>query len=134
MCQWLGARLVWAMSNFIVFACMAGTAIISLVSVRGYSEGIQHVIGGSAAIRTAALVLFALLGFPLAVSIFSLHYYLICLHFCPQKYVFAGIDCLCVADYIQCSIFSHSRVDCWFWWRPRFVTISSLFLIVTIFI
>lgn len=68
MCKWFGARLVWAMSNFIVFACMAGTAIISLVSVRGYSEGIQHVIGGSAAIRTAALVLFALLGFPLAIT------------------------------------------------------------------
>lgn len=112
MCKWFGARLVWAMSNFIVFACMAGTAIISLVSVRGYSEGNQHVIGGSAAIRTAALVLFALLGFPLAVSIFSLMYCLICFHFCPQQYVFAGIDCFCVADYIQCSIFSHSRVDC----------------------
>lgn len=85
MCQWLGARLVWAMSNFIVFVCMAGTAIISLVSVREYSEGIQHVIGGSAAIRIASLIVFALLGFPLAVSIFSLQYYLICLHFCPQS-------------------------------------------------
>lgn len=69
MCQWMGARLVWAMSNFSVFACMAGTAIISLVSIQEYPEGIQHVIGGSAAIRIAALVLFALLGFPLAVSI-----------------------------------------------------------------
>ncbi|KAG6708493.1 hypothetical protein I3842_06G083100 [Carya illinoinensis] len=68
MCQWIGARLVWAMSNFIVFACMAGTAIISLVSIREYSEGVQHVIGGSAAIRIAALVLFALLGFPLAIT------------------------------------------------------------------
>lgn len=69
MCQRIGARLVWAISNFIVFACMAGTAIISFVSTRGYSEGIKHVIGGSAAIRIAALVVFALLGFPLAVSI-----------------------------------------------------------------
>ncbi|KAB1208026.1 Sucrose transport protein SUC3 [Morella rubra] len=68
MCQWIGARLVWAISNFIVFACMAGTAIISFVSTRGYSEGIQHVIGGSAAIRIAALVVFALLGFPLAIT------------------------------------------------------------------
>ncbi|XP_042985269.1 sucrose transport protein SUC3-like isoform X3 [Carya illinoinensis] len=45
-----------------------GTAIISLVSIREYSEGVQHVIGGSAAIRIAALVLFALLGFPLAIT------------------------------------------------------------------
>ncbi|XP_059445037.1 sucrose transport protein SUC3 [Corylus avellana] len=68
MCRWMGARIVWAMSNFIVFACMGGTAIISLVSVREYSEGIQHVIGGSAAIRIAALIVFALLGFPLAIT------------------------------------------------------------------
>ncbi|XP_050277042.1 sucrose transport protein SUC3 isoform X2 [Quercus robur] len=45
-----------------------GTAIISLVSVQEYSEGIQHVIGGSAAIRIASLIVFALLGFPLAIT------------------------------------------------------------------
>ncbi|KAF6138620.1 hypothetical protein GIB67_032514 [Kingdonia uniflora] len=45
MCQRMGARLVWAMSNFIVFACLAGIAIISLFSVSEYSEGIQHVLG-----------------------------------------------------------------------------------------
>lgn len=68
MCQRMGSRLVWAISNFIVFACMASTAIISLVSVREYSNGIQHVIGGSGAIRIASLVVFALLGFPLAIT------------------------------------------------------------------
>ncbi|XP_057494025.1 sucrose transport protein SUC3-like isoform X2 [Actinidia eriantha] len=68
MCQWMGARLVWAMSNFIVFACMAGTAIISLVSVREYSNRIQHVIGGNGAIKIASLIVFALLGFPLSIT------------------------------------------------------------------
>ncbi|XP_044492922.1 sucrose transport protein SUC3-like [Mangifera indica] len=68
MCRRMGARLVWAMSNFIVFACMAGTAIISLISVRAYSQGIEHVIGGNGSIRIASLVLFALLGFPLAIT------------------------------------------------------------------
>ncbi|KAL3578232.1 hypothetical protein D5086_019736 [Populus alba] len=68
MCQKLGSRLVWAMSNFIVFVCMAGTAIISLISVGEYSEGIQHVIGGNAPIRIASLIVFALLGFPLAIT------------------------------------------------------------------
>lgn len=67
MCQRIGARIVWAMSNFIVFATMAVTAIISLISVGEYSGGIEHVIGGSAFIRIAALIVFALLGFPLAV-------------------------------------------------------------------
>ncbi|KAM0965000.1 sucrose transport protein SUC3-like isoform X1 [Malus sylvestris] len=68
MCQRMGARLVWAMSNFIVFACMAGTAIISLISVTEYSKGIEHVIGGNENIRIASLIVFALLGFPLAIT------------------------------------------------------------------
>lgn len=69
MCQRMGARLVWAMSNFIVFACMAGTAIISLVSVNEYiTEGIQHAIGENRAIKIASLVVFALLGFPLSIT------------------------------------------------------------------
>ncbi|XP_065861445.1 sucrose transport protein SUC3 [Euphorbia lathyris] len=68
MCQKMGPRIVWAISNFIVFACMAVTAIISLISVGKYSGGIEHVIGGSASIRIAALIVFALLGFPLAIT------------------------------------------------------------------
>ncbi|KAE8729982.1 Sucrose transport protein SUC3 [Hibiscus syriacus] len=68
MCQKMGSRLVWAMSNYTVFACMGVTAIISLVSVREYSQGIEHVFGGSGAIKIAALVIFALLGFPLAIT------------------------------------------------------------------
>ncbi|KAI3467373.1 hypothetical protein Pfo_024036 [Paulownia fortunei] len=68
MCQWIGARLVWASSNFIVFVCMAGTAIISLISVRQYSDGIQHVVGANGTTKIASLVVFALLGLPLAIT------------------------------------------------------------------
>ncbi|KAG6585861.1 Sucrose transport protein SUC3, partial [Cucurbita argyrosperma subsp. sororia] len=68
MCQRMGARLVWAISNFIVFACMTGTTIISLISVSQYSEGIEHVIGGNSTIKNAALAVFVLLGFPLAIT------------------------------------------------------------------
>ncbi|KAJ8773714.1 hypothetical protein K2173_006364 [Erythroxylum novogranatense] len=68
MCQKVGARLVWAMSNFIVFACMAATAVISSISVGEYSKGIEHVIGGDMSIRIASLIVFALLGFPLAIT------------------------------------------------------------------
>lgn len=68
MCKWMGARLVWAVSNFIVFICMAGTAIISLISVRDYSGGIEHAIGANDAIKVASLVVFVLLGFPLAIT------------------------------------------------------------------
>ena len=73
MCQWLGARLVWAGSNIIVFVCMAGTALISLVSLRQYSDGVQHVIGANETTKVASLVIFAILGIPLAVSIQMLY-------------------------------------------------------------
>ncbi|XAR65172.1 hypothetical protein NMG60_11009192 [Bertholletia excelsa] len=68
MCQWMGARLVWAISNFTVFACMTATAIISSVSGREYSRGIRHLIGGKGATKVASLVVFALLGFPLSIT------------------------------------------------------------------
>lgn len=68
MCQWLGARLVWASSNFLVFVCMAGTAIISSVSLRQYSDGVQHAVGATGATKIASLVVFAILGLPLAIT------------------------------------------------------------------
>lgn len=78
MCQRMGARAVWALSNFIVFACMAGTAIISFMSLRG-SKNIEHIIDGDETTRTAAVVVFALLGFPLAVCVF-LKPQILCIH------------------------------------------------------
>lgn len=95
MCQRMGPRIVWATSNFIVFACMAVTAIISLISVGKYSGGIEHVIGGSASIRIAALVVFALLGFPLAVCIILL--IIVSLRFFPLR---AYVNYLRVADHL----------------------------------
>nr|XP_009394464.1 PREDICTED: sucrose transport protein SUT4 isoform X3 [Musa acuminata subsp. malaccensis] len=68
MCRKMGARLVWAMSNFTVFICMAATTVISLLSISEYSNGIQHVLGGNKAIKVAALVIFSVLGFPLAIT------------------------------------------------------------------
>ncbi|TMW92107.1 hypothetical protein EJD97_013490 [Solanum chilense] len=68
MCKWIGSRLVWAVSNFIVFVCMACTAIISVVSISANTQGVQHVIGASRSTQIAALVVFSLLGIPLAVT------------------------------------------------------------------
>lgn len=66
----MGARVVWALSNFTVFACMAGTAVISLMSVSDYKNGIEYIMDGNKTTRTAAVIVFALLGFPLAVCVF----------------------------------------------------------------
>ncbi|KAI3433063.1 uncharacterized protein J3R85_007256 [Psidium guajava] len=63
MCKRIGSRLVWALSNLVVFACMAGTAIISSISISEHSEA-----GGIKAVEVASLVVFAILGFPLAIT------------------------------------------------------------------
>uniref|UniRef100_A0A251UUP9 Putative sucrose transporter 2 n=1 Tax=Helianthus annuus TaxID=4232 RepID=A0A251UUP9_HELAN len=67
MCKWIGSKFVWAVSNFIVFVCMAGTAIITVVSLKE-SSGTDNTVGGNEAIKTASLVVFAILGLPLAVT------------------------------------------------------------------
>ncbi|CAD5317972.1 unnamed protein product [Arabidopsis thaliana] len=68
MCQRMGARVVWALSNFTVFACMAGTAVISLMSLSDDKNGIEYIMRGNETTRTAAVIVFALLGFPLAIT------------------------------------------------------------------
>ncbi|CAA7403397.1 unnamed protein product [Spirodela intermedia] len=68
MCRRLGPRLVWALSNFTVCICMVATTIISLLSLDEDSKGVQHIIEGNGAYKVAALVLFALLGFPLSIT------------------------------------------------------------------
>jgi solute carrier family 45 protein 1/2/4 len=64
----MGARVVWALSNFTVFACMAGTAVISLMSLSDDKNGIEYIMRGNETTRTAAVIVFALLGFPLAIT------------------------------------------------------------------
>lgn len=51
---------------------MAATAIISVWSLNDYRGSIQQAITADKDVRIAALVLFAALGFPLAVSITDL--------------------------------------------------------------
>ncbi|KAL4569550.1 hypothetical protein LXL04_025190 [Taraxacum kok-saghyz] len=63
MCQWIGSKYLWAVSNFVVFVCMAGTAIITVISL-----GESRAIGGNESIKAASLVVFAILGLPLAIT------------------------------------------------------------------
>lgn len=68
LCRWMGTKTLWATSNFIVFACMASTAIISAYALSEHHRGIQYMIGNVSSVKAAAVVLFALLGFPLAIT------------------------------------------------------------------
>ncbi|KAL4574191.1 hypothetical protein LXL04_021017 [Taraxacum kok-saghyz] len=63
MCKLMGSRLVWGLSNFVVFASMAGTAVITLISVSGNQQ-----VGENESIKNASLIIFAILGLPLAIT------------------------------------------------------------------
>ncbi|KAH7296566.1 hypothetical protein KP509_26G028300 [Ceratopteris richardii] len=62
LCRCMGPKLVWAMSNFMIFLGMASTAIISALA----APGGRKVYDDSA--KVAALVVFAILGLPLAAT------------------------------------------------------------------
>ncbi|XP_076913475.1 sucrose transport protein SUC3-like [Bidens hawaiensis] len=62
MSERIGSRLVWALGNLMLFACMAATAMITLISVK--QSGEQSML----AIKNASLVIFAILGLPLAMT------------------------------------------------------------------
>ncbi|KAG8073002.1 hypothetical protein GUJ93_ZPchr0006g43710 [Zizania palustris] len=68
LCRLIGARLVWAISNFIVFICMMGTAILSWISFDLYSSKLHHIIGANKIVKNSALIVFSLLGLPLSIT------------------------------------------------------------------
>lgn len=68
LCRWMGSKNIWATSNFIVFVCMASTAVISAYALSEHHKGIQYMIGNISSVKAASVVLFALLGFPLAIT------------------------------------------------------------------
>ncbi|XP_020571827.1 sucrose transport protein SUT4-like isoform X2 [Phalaenopsis equestris] len=68
MCRRMGAKFLWALSNAIVFVCMSATTVVSFLSFSEHSKRIQHIIGANKGIKVAALVIFSLLGFPLAIT------------------------------------------------------------------
>uniref|UniRef100_A0A453H1V1 Uncharacterized protein n=1 Tax=Aegilops tauschii subsp. strangulata TaxID=200361 RepID=A0A453H1V1_AEGTS len=68
LCRMIGARLVWAISNFIVFACMLATTILSWISHDLYSSKLQHIVGADKSVKTSTLILFSFLGLPLSIT------------------------------------------------------------------
>nr|ATB19647.1 putative ATSUC3 [Cupressus sempervirens] len=68
LCRWRGSKDLWATSNFIVFVCMASTAVISAYAVSEHHKRIHYMIGNVSSVKAASVALFALLGFPLAIT------------------------------------------------------------------
>jgi solute carrier family 45 protein 1/2/4 len=65
LCRLLGSKNVWALGNFIVFVAMAFTGIITMNVVHSRADGSYHHPNW---VRIAAVILFTVLGFPLAIT------------------------------------------------------------------
>ncbi|KAF0934577.1 hypothetical protein E2562_025666 [Oryza meyeriana var. granulata] len=68
LCRLMGARLVWAISNFTVFVCMMATTVLSWISFDLYSSKLHHIIGANKTVKNSALIVFSLLGLPLSIT------------------------------------------------------------------
>ncbi|XBI86379.1 hypothetical protein VPH35_094347 [Triticum aestivum] len=68
LCGRLTSRVVWSLSNFILFGIMTAMVILGLVSTKGYNASFTAgLTGPDPKLRVIALSLFALIGIPQAV-------------------------------------------------------------------
>ncbi|XP_047043884.1 sucrose transport protein SUT5-like [Lolium rigidum] len=68
LCRKLTSKVVWSISNFLVFGIMTAMVILSLVSTKGYNASLTAGLNGpNRTIKALALTLFALMGIPQAV-------------------------------------------------------------------
>ncbi|KAL5212807.1 hypothetical protein ABZP36_023654 [Zizania latifolia] len=68
LCRKLTSKVVWAVSNFMVFVLMASMLVIGMVSMKGYRPSLAAgLTGPDPTLKNLALAVFALIGIPQAV-------------------------------------------------------------------
>ncbi|KAH0433329.1 hypothetical protein IEQ34_027056 [Dendrobium chrysotoxum] len=67
MCRKLTSKVVWIIGNFILFLAMAAITVLSVISTNGYRGKIHSAVAGHDGVKIGALIIFAALGFPLAI-------------------------------------------------------------------
>lgn len=69
LCRKLTSRVVWSISNLMVFAIMVVMVVLGLVSTKGYNNAFTaNLYGPDKTLKSIALTAFALIGIPQAVS------------------------------------------------------------------
>jgi hypothetical protein len=69
LCRKLTSRVVWSISNLMVFAFMTVMVVLGMISMKGYKPSLTAgLIGPDPTFRGIALAVFALIGIPQAVS------------------------------------------------------------------
>jgi solute carrier family 45 protein 1/2/4 len=69
LCRKLTSKVVWSISNFMVFGIMTAMVVVGLISTKGYNTSYtDSLTGPDPKLKATALTLFALIGIPQAVS------------------------------------------------------------------
>jgi solute carrier family 45 protein 1/2/4 len=69
LCRKLTSKVVWSISNFLVFGIMTAMVVVGLISTEGYNTSYtDSLTGPDPKLKATALTLFALIGIPQAVS------------------------------------------------------------------
>ncbi|EMS35632.1 Sucrose transport protein SUT5 [Triticum urartu] len=68
LCRKLTSKVVWSISNFMVFGIMTAMVVVGLISTKGYNVALTaNLTGPDPKLKAIALTLFALIGIPQAV-------------------------------------------------------------------
>jgi hypothetical protein len=77
LCRKLTSRVVWSISNLMVFAAMVALVVLGLISTKGYNNALtNNLYGPDKTMKGMALAIFALFGIPQAVCRCRLSSYL----------------------------------------------------------
>jgi solute carrier family 45 protein 1/2/4 len=69
LCRKMTSKVVWSISNFMVFGIMTAMVVVGLISTKGYNTTFTaSLTGPDPKLKAVALTLFALIGIPQAVS------------------------------------------------------------------
>ena len=69
LCRKLTSRVVWAISNLLVFLFLTAMVVVGMVSMKGYKASLTSgLTGPDPTLKGIALAVFALIGIPQAVS------------------------------------------------------------------
>jgi solute carrier family 45, member 1/2/4 len=99
LCRKLTSRVVWSISNLMVFAAMVALVVLGLISTKGYNNALtDHLYGPDKTMKGMALAIFALFGIPQAVCCWVFH---LCL---------PGLCCL----FVHCSWLQRLLAHCLF--------------------
>ena len=104
LCRKLTSRVVWSISNLMVFVIMTVMVVLGIISMKGYKPSLTAgLLGPDPTFRGIALAVFAVVGIPQAVSWLP-RAFSICCNFGIRPVLLAYPIVACFAGAVQCPM------------------------------